>query len=44
MKTLKQQEAQTIIDMDRKISELQTMLLSALDRIRELEQQIYGSK
>lgn len=44
MKTLKQQEAQTIIDMDRKISELQTMLLSALDRIRELEQQIYGSR
>jgi len=44
MNTLEQQETEAILEMDRKITELQTMLLSALDRIRELEQQIYGSR
>ena len=44
MKTVKETETETILAMGKLIEELQQKLNSALDKIQELEKQIYGSR
>lgn len=44
MKTLKETETETILAMGVLIRELQDKLNYALNRIQELEKQIYGSR
>lgn len=44
MKTVKETETEAILAMGKLIEELQQKLNSALDRIQELEKQIYGSR
>jgi hypothetical protein len=44
MKTLKETETEAILRMGQLIKDLQNQLASALERIQELEKQLYGSR
>lgn len=44
MKTLKETETEAILRMGQLIEDLQNQLASALERIQELEKQLYGSR
>ena len=44
MKTVKETETEAILAMAKLIEELQQKLSFALDKIQELEKQIYGSR
>ena len=44
MKTLKEQETEAILKLGETIDHLQKQLNEALDRIQELEKQLYGSR
>jgi hypothetical protein len=44
MNTVNQEQTKTILKMGELIEELQSQLAAALDRIQELEKQIYGSR
>ena len=44
MKTLKESETEAVLRMGETIKELQNQLASALERIQELEKQLYGSR
>jgi len=44
MKTVRETETEAILAMGNLIEELQQKLNSALDKIQELEKQIYGSR
>ena len=44
MKTVKEKETEATLAMGKLIEELQQKLNSALDKIQELEKQIYGSR
>jgi hypothetical protein len=44
MKTVQETETEVILAMGKLIEELQQKLNSALDKIQELEKQVYGSR